>query len=121
LTIHARIAALIVLVLLHGALASVLIRSMLDYFADDLSEFFMCHLEFPFTRKNVWPATRRKAAGSQPRLCPYAGVPKLRDIPIAVWSEAITFSERATDSIPNPIAIFSNGGFRPLFSGHATP
>jgi hypothetical protein len=38
LTIHARIAALIVLVLLHSALALVLIRFALDYGADDLSE-----------------------------------------------------------------------------------
>jgi len=52
LTIHARIAALILLVLLHSALALVLIRSMLDYVADDLSEFFMCHPGLPLAHKN---------------------------------------------------------------------
>jgi len=45
---HARIASLILLVLLHCALAVVLIRSMLDYVADDLSEFFMCHPGSPW-------------------------------------------------------------------------
>jgi len=122
LTIHARIAALIALVLFHSALALVLIRSTLDYVADDLSEFFMCHLGFPCIRKNTWPATRRKATGSRPRLRPYACTTKLRAIPIAVWSEAITFcSEPARVSITKPIAIFSNQGFRSRLSGIATP